>query len=348
MIAEGMGSAREATSMARRLLGIIAEPVHVLGHVVAIESSAGIALDDDHIDNVSELLAKADLAVYRAKERDASSAVELFNEALNRQFLERAEVEAALSDALARGGAGFELHYQPILDAETGATIALEALVRWARPGRDLVQPADFIPVAEASNLIIELDSWVRRHATAQLAAWAHLPALRAATLAVNVSGRHVVHASFVDHVAEAVVESGIDATRLTVEVTETVLLSDLARAAAQLKAVRRLGVRVAVDDFGTGFTSLAHLRALPVDEIKIDRSFVNQLPGAQDRDLIQIVNQLARHLGVPTVAEGVETLEHARILREIGCDQLQGYLFSEPLTISDLESWLADRSAPR
>jgi EAL domain-containing protein (putative c-di-GMP-specific phosphodiesterase class I) len=153
-----------------------------------------------------------------------------------------------------------------------------------------------------------------------------------------------VLHGDFVAHVADALAHSGIDPSRLTLQVTETVLLSDVARAATQLRAVRALGVRVAVDDFGTGYTSIAHLRAMPVDEIKIDQSFVAQLPRAQDRSLVQIVNQLARHLGVTTVAEGVETPRQACALREAGCDNLQGYLFSPPRTAADLEDWLAAR----
>jgi diguanylate cyclase (GGDEF)-like protein len=346
LVAENLDGTNDAIALAQRALESVCEPIVVDGHQLVLDASAGIAIDADHHDDARDLLAKAGLAVHRAKQH-SESAVELYDPGLQQEFVHRADVEHALAATLARGGDELRLCYQPIIDGNYHELIGVEALVRWDRPGHGTVAPDAFIPVAEMSNLIVDLDRWVLHHATAQLAAWSDQPDLRGITVAVNVSGRHVLHADLTANVRSALDESGLDPRRLIVEVTETVLVDDLHRAGQQLQALRDFGVRVAVDDFGTGYTSLAHLRALPIDEIKIDRSFVSQLDGAQERSLVQMVNELAHHLGVPTVAEGVEEEQHASDLAQLGCDALQGYYFSRPLDPDALAAWSKQRSAP-
>lgn len=341
LVAEDVEGPEEAVALVRRILAAVAAPIELDGRELTITGSAGIVLNHGGGDDPLTLLAKADLAVYRAKLR-ATSAIELYDEELQSILRARSDIEGALAATLLAGGDELAVHFQPILDATTGKVVSLEALVRWDRPGVGVVAPDVFIPIAERSDLIVRLDQWVLCTATRQMMAWADHPALRGITLAVNISGRHVTDGRFVENVDSALRASGVAPDRLVLEVTETAFVTDMARAAAQLEQVRSLGVRIAVDDFGTGHTGLTHIRALTVDEIKIDRTFTAELPEVSD--LVKIVLDLARHLGVSTVAEGVETVEQAASLRALGCASLQGYLFSPALSPEALVDWLVER----
>jgi diguanylate cyclase len=207
------------------------------------------------------------------------------------------------------------------------------------------MQPPDsFIPVAERSDLIVTLDNWVMKRAARQMNEWAEAVDLTDIQVAINVSGRHLLSQTLYDHVVELLDTTGIAPQRLVVEITETVLVNDLVVAAAQLEAVRGLGVRIALDDFGTGYTSITHLRQLPIDIIKIDRSFVARLANDKDRTLLAMITDLGHHLGLTITAEGVETEEQYELLRQLGCDRAQGYLMSRPLTPDALETWAHDQ----
>lgn len=342
LVAEDLAGLTEASTLAERIVDALLSPICVDDMEFHVGACAGIAIAQDGDDPLT-LLRNADLAAYTAKRRGPGG-IDVYDEALQRKLVERAEVEDALAVAL-RSDDQLRLEYQPIVDATTGELASAEALLRWDRPGHGRVRPDAFIPIAEASKLIIEIDRWVLNAATAQLAAWSEMPDFEDVSVSINVSGRHILDPKFVSTVEQAIELSGCRADRLIVEVTETVLVDDLARAATQLAALRELGVRVAVDDFGTGYTSLAHLRSLPIDEIKIDRSFVSGLPDAtDDHRLIQIVCDLARHLGVPIVAEGVETEAQRDMLEEIGCQMLQGYLFSASMRPDALAEWTGER----
>ncbi len=255
--------------------------------------------------------------------------------------VDQEDIEEGLAEALHRPGE-LSLVYQPVLDSLTGDPVGVEALVRWDRPERGAVSPAVFVPIAERSGLVVDLDLWVLETALVQLRDWSTRPLTSRLGLAVNVSGRSLLDPGFVEQFCAVLGEAAVDPHRLTIEVTETALVTDLDLAASQLEQLRSLGVRVAIDDFGTGYTSVAHLRALPVDEIKIDSSFVHGLPDRESYILIQMINELAHRLDVPTVAEGVETADQVDALREIGCDCLQGFLFARPMPAADLLSWMA------
>lgn len=341
IVAEQISGPEEALALVRRVLDAIAVPIRVDGRDFSINASAGIAIHQGPTDDPLSLLAKADLAVYRSKRR-APSAIELYDDELHQVARNHAEIEAALWATLGAWGDELDVHYQPVVDAQTGTLVSLEALVRWNRPGEGPIAPDQFIPIAEGSDLIVRLDRWVMREATRQLAEWTDHPILGTVTLAVNISARHMNGPMLVVDLVECLESSGIAPERLILEVTETALVKDLARTAQQIDAVRALGVAVAADDFGTGHTGLTHLRTLTVDEIKIDRSFTSEFPAVTE--LVQIVMDLARHLGVRTVAEGVETMQQAEALRAIGCDMLQGFLFSPALPPTDLECWLRER----
>ena len=339
VIAEGLGDALEATAIAQRLVEAIAEPVQVNGAHISVTAHVGIAFAlDGAADDSSQLLARADLALYRAKHA-AHSRVEIYDESLQQELIARAQIEEDLHAALDHGGAGLFLQYQPVIDAPSGELSSVEALVRWERPGHGRRQPNDFIPAAEASDLIIRLDCWVLASALAQQCEWDR-SGLGEISMAVNISGRHLLSGRLVEHVTEALSASGIESSRLSLELTETVLLTDLPAVGVEMERLRSLGVRVSIDDFGTGYTSLAHLQHLTVDEIKIDRSFVQQLPGGRDSSLVRMVTEIGHHLGVSIVAEGVETDDQRAALREVGCDLLQGFLIARPLTVEHLAAW--------
>ncbi|MEX2294043.1 MAG: EAL domain-containing protein [Acidimicrobiales bacterium] len=342
ILAEHVGSDDEVVGIIRRVLDAIGAPISLGGREYSITASAGVVVNHDAEDDALALLAKADLAVYRSKRR-SPSALEVYDDQLQLVLRNHAQVESALSAALAAGGDELELQYQPIVDATTGEVVSLEALVRWNRPGEGQIRPDRFISIAEASDLIVKLDQWVLHEALRQLGTWSVHPELRGVTVAVNVSGRHVTDPGFVANVQHALDAGAVAANRLVVEVTETALVRDFARAAAQIDAVRDLGVRVAVDDFGTGHTGLAHVRTLTVDELKIDRTFTGELPAVTE--MVQIVMDLGRHLGVTTVAEGVETPQQADALRALGCTHLQGYLFSPALPPEALLHWVQGRA---
>jgi len=339
VVAEGLHGAGEATRLGEKLLEALSQPVQVQAVTVAVGASVGVAFaHQDAADEPSQLLARADLAVHRAKEA-GSGRVEVYDESLQSTLIARAGVERDLHAAIDAGGDGLFLVYQPIIDAQTGVMRSAEALVRWERRGVGLCQPGDFIPAAEQSDLIIRLDCWVLATALEQLSRWSE-SAHANVSIAVNISGRHLLSGKLATHVEAAVATARIEPGRLILEVTETVLLADLATVAVELERLRALGIRVAIDDFGTGYTSIAHLQHLTVDELKIDRSFIEQLSGDGQSPLVRMVTELGHQLGVSVVAEGIETDEQRTLLTAIGCDALQGFLIARPLTLEHLERW--------
>jgi EAL domain-containing protein (putative c-di-GMP-specific phosphodiesterase class I) len=239
-----------------------------------------------------------------------------------------------------------ELHYQPEVDARTGRVIAVEALLRWHHPMRGLVSPAEFIPLAEQTGLIVPIGDWVLRTACAQAASWRRSK-LSPVRVAVNLSARQFEDADFVARVEDALEESGLEPTALELEITESMVARDTAQAAKWLADLRALGVRVVVDDFGTGYSSLNYLKRLPLDTLKIDRSFVSGL-GAEPHDssIVTAVVALADALGLETLAEGVETPEHLAMLRDLGCHMAQGYYFSRPVAAEAVTALL--EASPR
>jgi diguanylate cyclase (GGDEF)-like protein len=345
VIAEAVKGPADATDLARRLIETISQPIDVDGVRVSVGAAVGIALSLDGPEDPLRLLARADAAMYRAKHNGAS-AIEMFDDELQQQLVQREDIETALTAALADPtGGGLHLHYQPVLDSSSSQMVAAEALIRWDRPGHGMLSPDAFIPIAEATGLIIDVDRWVLAEATRQLREWSADPALAELAVAVNISGRHLLSRTLADSIRAALDSSGVDPHRLSIEITETVLLADLAAAATELHAVRSLGVRVAIDDFGTGYTSLAHLQHLPVDTIKIDRSFISQLNVRRGSSLVRMVTDLGHAIDINIVAEGVETDDELRALQDMGADHLQGYLLSRPLQPAVFETWAREQA---
>ena len=319
-----------AARVAERIRIALGTPFWVLGQEVYISASIGIAVRREK-DSANDLLRNADVAMYTAKTK-GKSRFEMFEPAMHDAVVARLGLEAELRRAIERHE--FVVHYQPIVKLETGEVVGAEALVRWQHPTRGLVPPLEFIPLAEETGLIVPLGSWVLRQACRQLAEWQRLRSGGVPfVMNVNLSSRQLVREAIADEVAEAVDESGIRASWLVLEVTETVLMADPVVAAAALGRIRDLGVRVALDDFGSGYSSLSHLRRFPIDIVKIDKSFVDDVAheGAESAIARGII-ELGRAMRIQTVAEGIEVDEQAEILRTLGCELGQGFFFARPL----------------
>jgi EAL domain-containing protein (putative c-di-GMP-specific phosphodiesterase class I) len=332
---EPVHSEHDLLELADRLIASVSEPIVVGRTPVRIGASVGVAVSRDGSTDADVLFAEADTAAYRAKAHGRGRA-EIFDETLRLQLSQRTELEAAISYALANGE--MQLHYQPVIDVASDRLTGYEALVRWERPGVGMVPPDDFIPVAEGSRLIGELDRWVLHEATRQLAEWRTEFPVRAGepepTVAVNISGRHLADRRVVADVADALAASGLPAHLLVLEVTETVLVDDPV-AFDHLTELRAMGIGIAIDDFGTGYTSIGQLRNMPVDTLKIDRSFVASTePG--HRELVALMIRAAHTFGLTVVAEGVEEPAQLARLKAQACDQAQGYLLHRPLRAAD------------
>ena len=344
ILAERVENLDEAQELADRLIDKLAEPIEWVDHRLRLGAAVGIALDVGDDANALDLLGRADLALYQAKQLRGRR-VAVFDEALQQQLAERDEIEGNLRDALANDGVGLELYFQPEVDAATGALKGVEALIRWHRPGEGLVSPDRFIPIAETSDTIIDVDDWVLAAAARQMVIWSGDPQLARLRVSVNVSGRHLISRRVPGRIRQMLADPRVDPHNLTIEITETVLLDDLDVAAAELNQIRELGVTIAVDDFGTGYTSLSHLQHLAVDIIKIDRSFVLELDRTNDPSLIRMIIELGHHLGLLVVTEGVDATSQLDTLRELGSDLIQGYLIAPPMPADQLAAW--ERAEP-
>jgi diguanylate cyclase (GGDEF)-like protein/PAS domain S-box-containing protein len=334
VVLDAVASLDAIEATAARMVEALSAPYPIDGIDVKIGASVGIALFPADGASADELTKNADLALYQAKS-DGGWRHRFFQQDLQRAALERRELEADLRDALAERQ--LEVHYQPLVDISGRRVTGFEALLRWRHPTRGMIAPNDFIPIAEANGLIVPIGEWVLRTACADAAKWPDEIAV-----AVNLSAIQFRVANLTQTVISVLAQSGLAANRLELEITESVLLADTAATAATLQTLRRFGVRIALDDFGAGYSGLNYLRALPLDKIKIDRSFVKDI--AERRHctaIVAAISTLARDLGIATTAEGVETAEQLDLLRSQGCTQAQGFLFSPARPNADLAALL-------
>ena len=321
---------RVLVEVAERISRAIDVPLQLDGRDAVITASIGVALASP--DRCAEdVLRDADSAMYQAKQRGRGR-VELFDSAIRDRLLARVDTEQALRGVLARSE--LRLHYQPIVRAADGHLLAVEALVRWAHPGRGLMTPTDFVPLAEESSLILQLGRWVLREACAQLGRWQTVsPHLGHLQVGVNLSTRQFADPDIVPIAAEAIAQAGIAAQQLSLEITESALMEEVETTTGTLRALKDLGVRLSIDDFGTGYSSLSYLKRFPVDVLKIDRSFVNGLGNdPEDQEIVHAVVSMAHALGLEVVGEGVETDAQLDELRRLDCDAAQGFLIGLPL----------------
>ena len=333
ILCDALEEPRDARLIAERVLDTMAEPYHLGDRPLQMTASVGVATATEPID-ATELLRKADVAMYGAKERGRAR-VELFDDDLRARADRRLETQLDLRDALDRGE--FRLAYQPQVATEGGHITGAEALLRWEHPTRGLLTPGDFLEVAEKTGLIAPIGAWVRERAIRQLAAWDR-QGTRLARLAVNLSSRDLADTGFATELAELLAAHRIDPHRLSVEVTETAILHDTDAAYDTLEALSGLGMTVALDDFGTGYSSLRHLHELPVDIVKIDRTFVMRLDrNTGGNQLVAGTLAMLSTMGLDAIAEGVETRGQLHVLRQLGCSTAQGYLFSPPVPPAEL-----------
>ncbi len=340
VVAEGV-SAQEAVDLGERIVASLAEPMRVGDRLVLVGASIGVAVATES-QAIDDVLRDADRAVYRAKE-EGKGRVALFDHDMKRRLSEERTTERALLEAIPKR----QLHavYQPIVGPD-GVPWGAEALIRWERPGHGLVSPASFIPLAEVTGQITDLGRWMLTEVTSLLARWSTQPGNDQLCVSLNLSGQEALRGDLAHHVLTTLRRGGANPSKLTLEVSENALLFDLPAVAEQLSILREAGVRIAIDDFGTGYTSVSHLRSLPVDTLKIDRSLLQQASkGEADLAIFSLVIAVARTLQLATVAEGVETAAHQALVESVGCDLSQGYLFGRPMGLDDLERWLLSRT---
>jgi diguanylate cyclase (GGDEF)-like protein len=328
-----------AVRVADRILTAFAEPVEIAGQAVVVSPSIGISLFPQDGADADAIVEGADAAMYRAKERGRNT-FEIFSPALRSEALERLALEAALRRAIDVGE--LILHYQPKVDLRTGRITGAEALVRWNHPERGLLMPGAFVPLAEQSGLVVALGEFVIAAACEQLAAWrsAGLPNL---TVAVNVSATQL-RKGLAEYVTRALRLACIPGRSLELELTESALLESLEATVEQIQELRALGVTCSIDDFGTGYCGLSYLNRLPIDTLKIDRSFITELSGGSDT-IVTAVISLGHSLGLKVIAEGVETADQLAYLASRGCDEMQGYLFSRPVPADDFAALVRSSS---
>ena len=325
-----IADADEAHRIAEGIGNELRTPFSMSGREWFISASMGIALGRPGDATPDQMLREAGIAMVRAK-ADASGHHILFEPSMSAHKIERIDLENDLRQAIDRDQ--LRLHYQPLVDLATDRIVGFEALVRWQHPTRGLVPPIDFIPLAEETGIIVPLGRWVLETACRQAGVWRDLrPDRPRLSMSVNLSARQFVQPDLIDQVAAILIETGMDPTTLELEITESVVMDQSAVSVRALSRLRDMGVRVVLDDFGTGYSSLAYLKHLPLDTIKIDQSFVAGLDGDADRSIVEAVIALAHGLRIEVVAEGIETETQFRLLREMGCDVGQGYLFARPL----------------
>lgn len=344
--AEDFGDREAVRSLAARMLSAVEQPIVVGEDEFVLTASAGIAMFPADGVDVATLIKNADVAMYRSKE-SGKNCYEFYSEQMRLASAHRLSLEAQLRKALAEGNQ-LLLQYQPRVSLELDRTCGVEALVRWQHPERGLMPPSEFIPLAEESGLIQPLGAWVLRTACAQAAQWHHATG-QAQRVAVNLSARELYRTNLVSDIRQVLAETSLPQHALELEITETVMLHNLQQVADVLNELKHLGVRLTVDDFGTGYSSLAHLKRLPLDCIKIDRSFIRDIPEDTDGAAIaRAVIAMAHSLRINVVAEGVETEAQLRFLQQLGCDEVQGYWLSRPLSPEALLARLQQESTTR
>jgi diguanylate cyclase (GGDEF)-like protein/PAS domain S-box-containing protein len=327
MLVEDVTDPSDAIRVAERIQSSFTRPFLLEGLEIFKSTSIGIALTSPQT-SAETVLQNADIAMYRAKDQGKACS-ELFDRTMHEQVMSRLLLEAKLRSALENEE--LTLHYQPIVSVETGAVQGFEALLRWQPSGLNSIPPSTFVPVAEQCGLIVPISVWVLKKACVEAASWRQHNPADPLYVSINISSKHFSHAGFIGHVKDALEESVVDPQCITIELTESLAMNDVAATGQTMSQLRTLGVNLSIDDFGTGYSSLSYLRRFPVDTLKIDQSFVKAMD-AENYAIVKTIVGLAHNLDLKVVAEGVETTEQHQLLALAGCGSAQGYLFAEPM----------------
>jgi diguanylate cyclase (GGDEF)-like protein/PAS domain S-box-containing protein len=348
ILLEEIKSTEEVIELTERIQKGLMEPFKIGNHEIFASASIGIALSNIQYKKTEDVLRDADTAMYYAKSL-GKARYALFDQSMHDRALQTLQMETDLRRAIERKE--FFVVYQPIVSLETARLIGFEALVRWQHPERGLVNPADFIPVAEETGYIIPIGQWVLEQACHQLNQWKKLlPQGLALTMSVNLSGKQFAQNNLIGQITETITRTAIDPHELKLEITESVVVENIETATEMLNQLRAIGIQLSIDDFGTGYSSLSYLHRLPIDTLKIDRSFITQMiKNNENSEIVRTIVSLAKNLSMSLIAEGVETIEQLQQLQQLGCDNGQGYLFSKPVTaeiatqlVKQMEQWQA------
>lgn len=343
LFATGIGSAEDCAKIAGKIKKSLLPPFDCGGQELFVTASFGISLAPNDGEDCQTLLKNASIALNRAQ-RGGGDSYQFYTSDMHERALKSLSLENSLRRGLERGE--FVVYYQPQINAANGKLVGAEALVRWRHPELGMVPPLEFIPIAEATGLIVPLGAWVLQTACEQTAAWQRA-GFAPVRVGVNLSLRQFKQSNLVENVKRILNEARLKSEFLELELTESLLMDDAETTIETLRDLRNLGIKISIDDFGSGYSSLSHLKKLPIDTLKIDRSFVTDVAaGASDAAIVKTIVTLARSLGLKTIAEGVETKEQSEILANLGCDEMQGYLFGKPLPADAFEAVLNSRQA--
>jgi len=340
LVASASGRAEDAALLAEQLITVIKKPYSVLGNEIYMTASIGISLSPEHGTTRTVLLKAADMAMYRAKSLGKNQ-YQMFDEETNRAYTRKMELERDLRKSLLNRE--LCIYYQPKWDVERNCLSGMEALMRWQHPRLGLISPSEFIPIAEETGLIVSMTRWMLREVCMQNRSWQR-QSMADVCISVNMSIRVFESGMLGEMVSDALNESGMPASKLELEITESIAMYDVQDTIRQLQHLKALGVRVSMDDFGTGYSSLGSLDEMPIDALKIDQLFIRQSVLPSKQAIISTIIAIAEHLNLEVVAEGVETVEQIDFLQSRGCRVMQGFYYAKPMDVRALEAWLADR----
>jgi len=338
IVMEDLSHVEDVSQLAQKILEILTEPVTIEKNVLYVSCSIGVSLYPDDGDNANDLLKFADIAMYKAKDVGRNN-FQFYSSEMTRLVLERVEMEANLREALKNEE--FVIYYQPQVNARTDTLVGMEGLVRWKHPTMGLVSPDKFIPLLQKTGLIIQLDQWVMKTAVMQMVQW-YSQGLNPGVLALNLTIKQLEEKDFIATLETMLKEIKCKPEWIELEITEGQIMNDPEKAILILNQISDMGISLAVDDFGTGYSSLSYLKRLPIDRLKIDRSFIKALPDDEDAGIVKSVIALSKSLNLKVIAEGVETKEQKDFLVENGCYDIQGHLYARPVSVEEMEDILS------
>ncbi|MFK5948823.1 MAG: EAL domain-containing protein [Methylococcales bacterium] len=337
ILVENIQCIEDIKILSQKVLDSFKQPFEIAENNLLLTASIGVAIYPDDQDNANDLIQSADAAMYHAKDKGCNQC-QFFTQKINDQIDSRLMLEHDLQQALVNEQ--FELHYQPQVDSQTKTVTGMEALIRWNHPTKGRIPPLDFIPFTEENGLIIELGAWVLRSACQQARRW-HQAGYEELSISINVSVKQLLHSEFIRTLTSILNETQVDPNFITLELTESIMLNQPDLAVELLMKIKQLGIKLSIDDFGTGYSSLQYLRLLPIDELKIDQSFIRDIYHKNGLSIVQTICALGQSMELLLLAEGVEESDTVALLQQLGCTHIQGYLYSKPLTVADADKFL-------